>query len=76
VKVSFLLSTAAALVALHAAAAAELPSRQARPAPAAKTCRVNGRTGVVVPGSGACVLLSGSVSAQAGFGSLSKQRAP
>lgn len=64
----------AALVALQGAAAAELPSRPAKPEPAAKKCRIDGQDGVVLPGSATCVRLSGSISAGASFGAAGKSR--
>ncbi len=71
----------AALLALQTATAAELPSRQAQPAaaPAAKKCRIDGQEGVMLPGAGTCLRVSGSVSAEAAFGTLgrsSKSGAP
>lgn len=62
----------AALLATQAAAAAELPSRQAPPAAAAKKCRVDGQEGVILPGTGTCLRVSGSVSAEATFGALGR----
>ena len=74
-KLTFALSTAvAALFALQAATAAELPSRQAQPAAAEKKCRVGGYEGVILPGSETCIRVSGYVSAQTSFGTLSKSR--
>ncbi len=72
---ALLLGSAAALAAATGAGAAELPSRDARPAAAAKTCTVDGAPGVVLAGGDACVRISGSVSAQVSAGSLSRQRA-
>ena len=65
---------AASLLALHSATAAELPSRHAQPAAAAKKCQINGQEGVIVPGSATCVRLSGYVSAQTTFGSVGESR--
>ena len=62
----------AALLALQTATAAELPSRQAQPAPAAKKCRIDGQAGVVLPGAETCMRISGSVSAEAAFGTLGR----
>ena len=74
-KLTLALSTAvAALFALEAAAAAELPSRQAQPAPAAKKCQIDGQEGVVVPGSETCLRVSGYVSAQTTIGTVGKSR--
>jgi len=76
VKLTFALSIAvAALLAQQAASAAELPSRQAQPAAAAaKTCRIDGRDGVILPRSETCVRVSGYVSAQAAFGAVGASR--
>ena len=64
----------AALVALQAASAAELPSRQAQPAPAAKKCRIEGQDGVFLPGSETCMRVSGYINAQAAFGTVGGSR--
>jgi hypothetical protein len=64
----------AALATLQVASAAELPSRQAQPAPAAKKCQIDGHEGVVLPGAGTCMRVSGYVNAQAAFGTLSGSR--
>jgi hypothetical protein len=64
----------AALLALQPATAAELPSRQAQPAPAAKKCRIGGQEGVIIPGSQTCLRLSGAVSARMAFGTASGSR--
>ena len=64
----------AALLALQSATAAELPSRQAQSAPAAKKCRIGGQEGVIIPGSQTCVHLSGAASAQMTFGAAGGSR--
>jgi hypothetical protein len=75
VKLTFALMTAvAALFALEAAAAAELPSRPAPPAPAAKKCQIDGQEGVILPGTEACIRVSGSISAQTTVGSVGRSR--
>ena len=74
-KLTFALTIGvAALLALQAATAAELPSRQAQPAPAAKKCQIDGQEGVILPGSGTCMRVSGYVNAQAAFGTVSGSR--
>ena len=74
-KLTLALSTAvAALFALEAAAAAELPSRQAQPAPAAKKCQIAGQEGVILPGSETCLRLSGYISAQTTVGTAVRSR--
>jgi hypothetical protein len=71
VKLTFALSIAvAALLALQTATAAELPLRQAQPAPAAKKCQLDGQDGVILPGSGICVRVSGYVSVQTTAGTV------
>ena len=55
------------------AAAAELPSRHAEPTEAAKTCRINGREGVMLPGTDTCLRVGGGVSATAAFGAGQSQ---
>jgi hypothetical protein len=75
VKLTFALTIAvAALLTLQAATAAELPSRQAQPAPAAKNCRIDGHKGLILPGSGTCMRVSGYVNAQATFGTVARSR--
>ena len=74
-KLAFALLTAvAALFAFAVAAAAELPSRQAQPAPAAKKCQIDGQEGVILPGSETCLRVSGYVGAQATAGTIGKSR--
>jgi hypothetical protein len=75
VKLTFALTiVVAALLALQAATAAELPSRQAQPAPAAKKCRIDGHEGLILPGSETCMRVNGSVDAQAAFGTVGGSR--
>jgi len=64
----------ATLIALQAAAAAELPMRQPKPEPAAKKCHIGGQDGVILPGSATCVRLSGYVSGNVTFGTAAKSR--
>ena len=66
----------AALLALQTATAAELPSRQAQPAPTpvVRKCQVNGEDGVMFPGSETCLRLGGYVSARAAFGTVGGSR--
>ena len=55
------------------AAAAELPSRQAKsPQQAARKCEIDGKPGVLVGESDVCVKISGYISGQAEAGSLKK----
>ncbi len=74
-KLTFALTIGiAALLAPQAVTAAELPSRQAQPAPAATKCRIDGQEGIILPGSGTCMRVSGYVNAQAAFGTVSGSR--
>ena len=57
------------------AAAADLPTRKAAPVEGVAVCTVGGMAGFVLPGSAACLRLSGYVSAQAQAGSLARQYA-
>jgi hypothetical protein len=75
VKLTLAVSIAvAALVAFQAASGAELPSRQAQPAPAAPKCRIDGQEGILLPSSGTCMRVSGYVNAQAAVGTVSGSR--
>lgn len=62
-------------LALSSGFAAELPTREARPAanPEARTCTVDGEPGIVLPGGDTCMRISGSISAQVSAGALSRQ---
>jgi hypothetical protein len=72
---ALLLVAAAVVSAPTGAGAAELPSRNAPPSAAkAETCSVDGAPGVRLPGGQTCLRISGSVSAGASAGSLSRQR--
>jgi len=64
----------AALFALQTANAAELPSRHAQAAPAAKKCQIDGKEGVILPGSNTCMRVSGYVSARTTFGAAGGSR--
>jgi hypothetical protein len=71
---SILLGSAAGIVAVASAQAADLPTRKAAPvAQYVKICNVGGITGWTLPGSDTCVKLSGYVSAQVVGGNLSTQ---
>ena len=53
------------------AAAAELPTRQAKPATTpAKPCEINGKPGVLTADGQTCIRLSGYVSGQVAAGNL------
>ena len=69
----FLMGSAAALVAVASADAADLPTRKAAPVEYVKVCTVGGITGWTLPGSDTCVKFSGFISAQFAGGNLSTQ---
>jgi Porin subfamily len=69
---SILLGSAAGLVAVAAAQAADLPTRKSAPAEYVKVCNVGGMAGFVLPGSDTCFKISGSVVAQVSGGNLNK----
>jgi hypothetical protein len=68
-----LAGAAFAALAISAASAADLPTRKAAPAEGVAICNVAGMAGFVIPGSGACLKISGYVSGQVQAGSLAKQ---
>jgi hypothetical protein len=70
---SILLGTAAGLVAVASAQAADLPTRKAAPVEYVRVCNVGGITGWVLPGSDTCVKLSGYVTAHVIGGNLNQQ---
>src|ERR1700761_3416804 len=69
---SILLGSAAGLVAVASAQAADLPTRKSAPAEYVKVCNVGGMAGFVLPGSDTCFKISGSVIAQASGGDLKR----
>jgi hypothetical protein len=70
---SILLGSAAGIVAVAAAQAADLPTRKSAPAEYVKVCNVGGMAGFVLPGSDTCFKISGSVVAHVLAGTLNKQ---
>ena len=71
---SILLGSAAGIVAVASAQAADLPTKKAAPvAQYVKICNVGGITGWTLPGSDTCVKLSGYITAQIEGGNLSNQ---
>jgi Porin subfamily len=71
---SILLGSAAGIVAVAGAQAADLPTKKAAPvAQYVKICNVGGITGWTLPGSDTCVKLSGYITAQVEGGNLSTQ---
>ncbi len=71
---SILLGSAAGIVAVASAQAADLPTKKAAPvAQYVKICNVGGITGWTLPGSDTCVKLSGYITGQFVAGNLSNQ---
>ncbi len=70
---SILLGSAAGIVAVASAQAADLPTHKAAPVEYVKICNVGGITGWVLPGSDTCVKLSGYITAQFEGGNLDNQ---
>jgi Porin subfamily len=70
---SILLGSAAGIVAVASAQAADLPTRKAAPVQYVQVCNVGGITGWVLPGSDTCVKLSGYITAQFEGGNLNTQ---
>ncbi len=70
---SLLLGSAAGIVAVATAQAADLPTRKAAPVEYVRVCNVGGITGWTLPGSDTCVKLSGYITAQIEGGNLNTQ---
>ena len=70
---SLLLGSAAGIVAVASAQAADLPTRKAAPVEYVKVCNVGGITGWTLPGSDTCVKFSGYITAQFEGGNLTTQ---
>ena len=70
---SLLLGSAAGIVAVATAQAADLPTRKAAPVEYVKVCNVGGITGWTLPGSDTCVKFSGYMTAHVIGGNLSSQ---
>ena len=70
---SLLLGSAAGIVAVASAQAADLPTRKAAPVEYVRVCNVGGITGWTLPGSDTCVKFSGYITAQFIGGNLSNQ---
>ena len=61
---SLLLGSAAGIVAVASAQAADLPTKKAAPVEYVKVCNVGGVTGWTLPGSDTCVKFSGYLTAR------------
>ncbi len=70
---SLLLGSAAGIVAVATAQAADLPTRKAAPVEYVRVCNVGGITGWTLPGSDTCMKLSGFVTAQFVAGTLNTE---
>jgi hypothetical protein len=70
---SLLLGSAAGIIAVASAEAADLPTRKAAPVEYVKVCNVGGITGWTLPGSDTCVKFSGYITAQFTGGNLETQ---
>ena len=70
---SLLLGSAAGIVAVATAQAADLPTRKAAPVEYVRVCNVGGITGWTLPGSDTCMKLSGYVTAQFVGGNLNTE---
>ena len=70
---SILMGSAAGIVAVASAQAADLPTKKAAPVEYVKVCNVGGITGWTLPGSDTCVKFSGYITAQFEGGNLSTQ---
>jgi Porin subfamily len=70
---SLLLGSAAGIVAVATAQAADLPTRKAAPVEYVKVCNVGGITGWTLPGSDTCVKFSGYMTAHFIGGNLANQ---
>jgi hypothetical protein len=70
---SLLLGSAAGIVAVATAQAADLPTRKAAPVEYVRVCNVGGITGWTLPGSDTCVKFSGYLTAQFTGGNLNTQ---
>ena len=70
---SILLGSAAGLVAVASAQAADLPTRKAAPVEYVRVCNVGGITGWTMPGSDTCVKISGYMTAHFIGGNINNQ---
>ncbi len=70
---SLLLGSAAGIVAVASAQAADLPTKKAAPVEYVQICNVGGITGWTLPGSDTCVKFSGYITAQFEGGNLDTQ---
>ncbi|WP_158812571.1 porin [Methylocapsa sp. S129] len=69
---SILLGSAAGIVAVASAQAADLPTRKAAPAEYVKICNVGGMAGFIIPGSDTCLKIGGYITGQIEAGNTTK----
>src|SRR5580704_14986347 len=69
---SILLGSAAGIVEVASAQAADLPTRKAAPAEYVRICNVGGMAGFIIPGSDTCLKIGGYITAQIEGGNLEK----
>jgi hypothetical protein len=67
---SILLGSAAGIVAVASAQAADLPTRKAAPAEYVRICNVGGMAGFVIPGSDTCLKIGGYITAHFSAGNV------
>jgi hypothetical protein len=68
---SILLGSAAGIVAVAGAQAADLPTKKAAPAEYVKICNVSGMAGFIIPGSDTCLKIGGYITGQIEAGNTS-----
>jgi len=67
---SILLGSAAGIVAVAGAQAADLPTKKSAPAEYVRVCNVGGMAGFIIPGSDTCLKITGYVTAQVEAGNV------
>jgi Porin subfamily len=67
---SILLGSAAGILAVASAQAADLPTRKAAPAEYVKICNVGGMAGFIIPGSDTCLKIGGYITAHFSAGNV------
>ena len=67
---SILLGSAAGILAVASAQAADLPTRKAAPAEYVKICNVGGMAGFIIPGSDTCLKIGGYITAHFSAGNI------
>jgi len=73
---SLMLGSAATLLVVASAQAADLPTKKGAPAAEyVKVCKIGGIAGFIIPGSDTCLKIGGLVTAQTTFGSTANQYA-